>query len=212
MPRTSLVRWCGLAGIAGGLAIAAFVLLHPWDRFVGAEVGSSPAWQRAHTLHFVGAALSLFGLLGYFAHQREHLGNLGLVGFVVAFLGMSMFVGTGMITAFIWPMVARQAPQAVELGGAMFSTPALHSMSLTAALMITGYVLFGLATWRAGLLPRWGTVALTVGAVLGMIPPQPLGPLPWAGLVVGGVLFGLGSTSLGYAVWRGSAAAPEESK
>lgn len=207
MFRPALIRWCGLAAILGGATIAAFVLLHPWDRFVGAEVGGSAAWQRAHTLHFVGAALSLFGLLGLFAFQRERLGKLGLFGFLVAFLGQTMFVGTGMITAFVWPMVARQAPEAVELGGAMFSAPALYSMSLTAVLVIAGYLLFGVATLRAGLLPRWGTVVLMMGAVAGMVPPHPLGPMPWAGLVLGGVLFGVGSVSLGHALWTRAGAA-----
>lgn len=196
---------CGLAAIVGGLAIAAFVLLHPWDQFVGAEIGRSSAWRRAHSLHFVGAALSVFGLLGFYGAQRGSLGRMGTASFALALLGMTMFTGTGMLTAFIWPMVAHEAPHAVELGGAMFSPPALHAMSLTAFFVISGYLLFGVALLCAGVLPRAGVILLMLGAVFGMLPPHPLGAMPWAGLVLGGVAFGAGSIWLGAAVWRDAA-------
>ncbi len=115
-----------------------------------------------------------------------------------------MFVGTGMITAFIWPMLAERAPGVVEISGAMFAPPALTALKLTAIFVPLGYILFGLATLCARILPRWGTVLLIVGAVLGMIPPEPLGPMPWFGLVLGAVLFGAGSIWLGYALWMES--------
>jgi hypothetical protein len=204
------VRWSGLAAVVGGLGIALFVLLHPWDRFVGAEVARSGQWRLAHTLHFVGAAFALLGLPGLYAHQRARLGPLGAAGFVVAGLGTAMFVGTGMLTAFVWPMVAHQAPAAVELGGAMFEPPALHALWLTGLVVIVGYLMFGAATLRAGVFPRAGTVALTAGAVLGMLPPRPLGALPWAGLVLGGVLFGGGLIWLGSVVWRAPAPTSED--
>jgi len=196
-----LVRLSGAANVLGGLALALFVVEHPWGRFDGAEVARTTAWSIAHGLHFLGATLVLVGLVGLYLWQAPRLGRLGLAGFVVAFVGTAMFVGTGMITVFVWPMVAREAPQAVALGGAMFDRPSLVALGLTAVTVTVGYVLFGLTMLRAGLAPRWMTVVWVVGAVTGMIPPQPLGPLPWAGLVLGGVLFGAGAALLGYTVW-----------
>ena len=204
-----LIRWSGLAGMLGGAAMALFVIVHPWGRFVGAEVARTTAWRIAHSLHFVGATLALLGLVGLYARQSRQAGRLGLVGFVVAFIGTAMFVGTGMITAFVWPMLAQHAPAVVEHDGAMFTLPALIALALTAAGVSVGYVLFGIATLRAGILPRTGTLLLVVGAVLGMAPPQPLGPMPWAGLVLGGVMFGGGSAWLGYALWSEPSARAE---
>jgi hypothetical protein len=201
MSFAQLIRWSGLAGILGGISIAVFVLVHPWNQFVGAEVARTTAWRIAHSLHFVGATLTLLGLIGLYARQMQHLGQLGLIGFVLAFIGTAMFVGTGMLTAFIWPMVAVQAPDALGQDGAMFLPPAVVALVLTAVVVTLGYILFGLAMLRASVLPRWGIVLFVVGAVLGMGPPQPLGPLPWAGLVLGGVLFGIGGIWLGYALW-----------
>jgi hypothetical protein len=207
-PSTSeLVRWSGLAAVVGGVAIALFVLSHPWDRFVGAEVARTGRWRLAHTLHFVGASFTLLGLIGIYVRQRERAGRLGLVGFVLAFAGTAMFVGTGMLTAFVWPMLADRAPAVIGEDGAMFDAPALIALALTAVAVTVGYVLFGIAALRAGVLPRDGTALLTVGAVLGMAPPQPLGAMPWAGLVLGGVLFGVGATRLGLALWREEATA-----
>ncbi len=201
-PASELLRWSGAATAIGGLAIAAFVLSHPWDRFVGAEVARTGQWRVAHTLHFAGATLSLLGLVGLYLVQRERLGRLGVAGFVVAFAGTAMFVGTGMLTAFVWPMLADQAPAVIAEDGAMFDAPALLALGLTAAAVSVGYAALGIAMWRAGLLPRDGTATYAVGAILGMAPPQPLGAMPWAGLVLGGVLYGLGGTRLGLAVWR----------
>lgn len=201
MAVAQLIRWSGLAGILGGISIALFVLVHPWDQFVGAEVARTSAWRIAHSLHFVGATLTLLFLIGLYARQMRDVGQMGFIGFVLAFIGTAMFVGTGMLTAFIWPMVAVHAPEALGADGAMFLPPAVQALALTAIVVTVGYVVFGVATLRAGVLPRWGTVVWAVGAVLGMGPPHPLGWLPWAGLVLGGVLFGLGGAWLGYTLW-----------
>ena len=45
------------------------------------------------------------------------------VGFLVAFIGGVMFRGTGVITAFLWPIFAAHAPALTELSGPLFSPP-----------------------------------------------------------------------------------------
>lgn len=209
MTRTELRRWAGLSGIVGGFSIAFFIVQHPWGRFVGAEVGGSPEWQLAHTFHFVGAIFMLLGLVGLYADQMEASGRLGFAGFVLAFIGTACFVGTGMITGFVWPMVAREAPAALEPGGAMFHFPAVTPPVLAALFVTVGYSVFGAASWRARVLPRGGVALLTAGAVLGMMAPQPLGPAPWLVLYVGGILFGAGSAVLGW--WLARRAPAKES-
>ena len=64
---------------------------------------------------------------------------------------------------------------------------------------ILGGLLFGIATFRAGILPRWAGILLAVGTVLGpaaiLFPPeyQPKVALP----------VGLALAWLGYALWSG---------
>ena len=43
---------------------------------------------------------------------------------------------------------------------------------------LLGYVLLGVATIRARILPRWGAVLVILGAILFNLPPQPVGPIP----------------------------------
>jgi hypothetical protein len=202
MSSKTLVRLSGLACIVGGCCLAGFVLVHPWDQLLGAQIARTARWQIAHTLHFVGALFALLGLLGIFARQREQLGFLGLVGFVLSFVGNAMFLGTGMITAFIWPMLAFQAPATVEPGGPIFGWPhSVLAFALTAVTLSVGYALFGIAMMRAAVFPHWSILMLVIGAILGMLPPHPMGALPWAGLVFGGVLYGAALVWLGSILW-----------
>jgi hypothetical protein len=202
MSSKNMIRWSGLACIAGGCCLAAFVLVHPWDHLLGAEIARTARWQMAHTLHFMGALFALLGLLGIFARQREQMGSFGLAGFLLSFIGNAMFLGTGMITAFIWPMLALQAPATVEPGGGIFSWPhSILAFALTAVTLIAGYVLFGVAMLRAGVFPRWCILILVAGGILGMLPPHPMGVLPWGGLVFGGLLYGAAMVWLGTILW-----------
>jgi hypothetical protein len=198
-----LIRLCGVASILGGIFLAAFVLIHPWAQLVGAAIARTLQWQLAHTFHFIGAVFTLLGLIGIYVHQRARLGPLGLVGFIMSFIGNAMFVGTGMITAFIWPTLAVSAPATVEYGGPIFASfPSVIAFFLTGVTVILGYVLFGLAMLKARIFPRPATLTLVAGAILGMLPPEPIGALPWAGLVFGGVLYGVGLIWFGIILFR----------
>src|ERR1017187_84694 len=197
MSSRTLMRTRGMFCIVGGIILIVFVLIHPWDRLIGASNALDPRWQLAHRLHFVGAICALLGLPGIYAMQCQQLGTLGTIGFALSFLGNAMFLGTGMITAFIWPMLALCALQSVELGGALFGSLGSLSFLLTAATMMVGYVLFGGALLRIGMVPG--------GTRLGMRPPPPLTALRWAVMVLGGVLYGAGLAWVGSVLWTTSA-------
>jgi len=196
------IRWSGAALLLGGVAIALFVIvLYPVGGFFGAQRARDPLWVPAHTLHLIGALLTLFGVVGLYGRQIERTGPLGAVGFAIAFVGTALFVGTGMLTTFVWPVLAAFAPATLELDGALFVRPAGVLFGVTILTLIPGYLLLGLATFRAGVLPRGGALLLMVGVVFAIAPPPPVGPFPWIGLVVGGVLFGAGAAWLGYSLW-----------
>jgi hypothetical protein len=154
----------------------------------------------AHSLHTVSALLLLFGLIGLYTRLGSKSGRLGLVGFVAAFIGTALFVATGVLTAYVFPAVASAAPGAVELGGALLSGPVLGIFVLTGLLLSIGYALLGVAALRDGRLPRGGALAFIAGAVLLAVPFEPFGPMPWAGLIAGGVLATAGQIWLGYAL------------
>ena len=202
MLSAGLFRWTGTALLLGGVCLTLFVLvLYPVGGFFGADHARHPAWVPAHSLHFVGALLSLFGLLGLYLCQRAAVGRLGALGFALAGAGLAQFVGTGMLTAFVWPVLAAHAPDTLAPDGALFQPPANTLFYTTVLTLIPGYLLVGATLLRAGVLPRAAAVLLAVGVVLAITPPEPVGPMPWAGLTLGGILFGAGEVWLGSLLW-----------
>jgi hypothetical protein len=186
-----------LGGVAGMLFS---VLLAPSGGVTGAHRAHGATWMPAHSLHTLSALFLLFGVSGLYARLAPSSGRVGLVGFVSAFLGTALFVATGVLTAYVFPAVASPAPDALEAGGALLSGPVLGVFGLTTLLLSVGYALLGAQALRDRGLPRGGALALIAGAVVLAVPVEPFGPLPWAGLIAGGLLSTVGQIWLGYAL------------
>jgi hypothetical protein len=194
---SALIRAGGLSAIVGGLGFVLFPLLHPNHDAAGY---ASWIWLPAHMLPNVGAILVLFGLVGLLARQLERAGKLGVVGFVVAFFGTASFVMGAMIEAFIIPFMGLQNPM-FEEGP---PPPGIGEAFMTITVLFTvGYVILGIATYRAAVLPRSVGTLLVIGAVAWMGFEQ-IGALLlgsdalWA---IGPVLMGAGLCWLGYSLW-----------
>ena len=77
----------------------------------------------------------------------------------------------------------------------MDSLPTLWT--LTAPVYILGGLLFGIATFRAGILPRWAGALLALGTVLAPVASQ----LPNASQPKIAIPVGVALAWLGYALW-----------
>ena len=125
------------------------------------------------------------------------------MGFLLAFVGTAMFVGTGMITAFVWPVISETNPGFVDAEGPMFEDPLTQfAVQATYAFLIIGFVTLAVATFRAGVFARWSAVLLAVGIVLFGVPVDPVGPVPWFVRIAGGFVFGFALVALGAGVMR----------
>jgi hypothetical protein len=185
----------GVAMIVAGVSLALWTLVHPWGTFAGADIGQTQQWMVSHTFHFLAAAFGLIGLLGFAQRQFTVAGSLERAGFTLAFIGTIFFAGTGMFTAFLWPVIARGAPHLAELSGPFFTPP--HPMIVITSLSYSiGHIVFGVALARAGVIEKWGAAALVLGGAMMLVPPAPLSPLPWIVFPLGGVVFGFGLASL----------------
>ncbi|NNF29683.1 MAG: hypothetical protein HKN73_20840, partial [Gemmatimonadetes bacterium] len=146
--------------------------------------------------HFTGGLFASIGLLAFAPRQFGPVSKLERVGFLVAFVGSVMFTGTGVITAFVWPLLAANAPALVELSGPFFSPP--HPIiGITALAFSAGYILLALAFAREGRISRAAATVTVLGAALLIPPPPPLSPVPWVLFPVGGLLLGIGIAALG---------------
>ena len=106
----------------------------------------------------------------------------------------------------IVPLLATDAPKfAVGFEGISSGSPSEVSLgilpavySLTSVLYLVGGVLFGVATFRAGILPRWAGVGLAVGTVAPLVLSL---LLPHEFIRLAAVPVGIALALLGYALW-----------
>jgi len=118
--------------------------------------------------------LFLLGITGLYARQVKETGWLGLAGFLLLSLCWALQTAFVFAEAFIMPLLATTAPKFVDgyLGTAagrasevnLGALPALYT--LVGILYVLGGLLFGIATLRAGILPRWAAGLLAVASVL----------------------------------------------
>lgn len=191
MKQTTLYQLSAYSLLSGAVAMAGFwILAGVLGSFAGAAVTHDPLWLPSQALHILAALLTLFGLFGLYAVQREQIGALGLVGFVLATIGTVLFFADGLIALAVFPALADAAPGLLDVTGAMNSGGVLIAFILIAATAMIGYVVFGAALWRAGILPRAAALLFLLGGILFNLPP---GPVPMMVLTVGGVVWAVGA-------------------
>ncbi len=174
MSASNLIRVGGLAAVLAG---ALLLIADLWSLLLEFIIGGSenfsefavtPSWTVLSTIFLLGSLLLLVALVGLYARQSEAAGALGLVGFLVALVGTGLLVGMMWTMAFVVPSAAIEAPaflDAEETAG-----PLDMGFMLSGIAVAVGWVLFGLATLRARVLPRRATIVLIIGALLTVLP------------------------------------------
>ncbi len=156
-----LLRLAGLSAMLAGLCYVLVGIFHP------PNVPSSVTGTRWQVVHFLACAMCFFavlGMVGLYARQATKTGWLGLVGFVMLTLWFVLIMGFTFVEAFILPKIATTDPKFVTAWMGMLVGPASKMdlgvmptlWTLTAPIYIVGGLAFGIATFRAGILPRWG--------------------------------------------------------
>jgi hypothetical protein len=114
----------------------------------------------------------------------EETGWLGLAGFLLFTAWMTLVCGFSFVEAFILPALASASPVFVEsFLGMLTGTPGTIDLgtlstiwNISGPMFILGPLLFGIATFRARVLPRWAGALLALNAVLvplgAMVPPE----------------------------------------
>jgi hypothetical protein len=194
--------WSGLSFLMAGLLFMAVSLVHAPHLTVATAQLSSPGWVLMHVLLMVALLLAFWGLVGLHIYQRERAGRLGLVAFALALCGTVLLAGSLFTEAFVLPLIAARGeallnPSGPLFGAKLFTLPVL----IAGASFYLGYLLVGLATLRAGRLPRHAGLVLSIGAPLAIL----LRLLtPASGIAsIGVIAFSLGYMVLGYVLLAG---------
>jgi hypothetical protein len=167
----NLIRLAGLSALIGGLCYVFVGVFHP------ANVSASVTTTRWATVHVIACAMSFFvllGLAGIYARQAVQSGWLGLVGYVMLSLWFVLIMGFTFVEAFILPHSAIVTPAFVEgWMGMLNGDPSKINLgvlptlwTLSGPVYILGGLLFGIATFRAHILPRGAAVLLALGTAL----------------------------------------------
>jgi hypothetical protein len=134
-----LYRLAALTGLAGGvLTLVA----------VARRAGLLPENAFTHALAPPASALLLLTLTALYLRQRREAGRLGLAGFVLNHLGLSGLFAIEFLTHAVLQYQDTAAREAVLTG------PGRPYFLVVALTFLIGVVLFGVASWRAGVLPR----------------------------------------------------------
>jgi hypothetical protein len=186
MKTANLIRWGALAALASGVlwiagGLLALAFPHSPPNVLGTRL------DYLGTSVFSAAYLGVLGgLVGLHAKQIGSYGRLGTVGFLLAFFGAAL-------------LCVGQATSAIFAGnsalGWLFDDPG-YGFTVGINLFLVGLLMFGIATLRAGVLPRWCGFAL-----IGVVAISVFGAIVSAGGVF--VAVGLVWIALGYALWSG---------
>ena len=162
MSGSDLYRWCGVAAMLGGVVSIVGWLLSLLNSL-------SPLLFSLSTLV---EALVLTGLVGFHALQKGSYGRIGRAGFYIAAVAIVVYILGLVLVSF----------GSVGLGVLLTIGAFLGEL--------VGFVLYGVATLQAKVLPRWCGIGFII-----------IVPLSYITGNFGSLLVGLIWVALGYALW-----------
>jgi hypothetical protein len=195
MKTNTLFRWGGLAAlVASIISIAIEIALMST---LGKQAYSSAAltveWSVLYTLRLVATILLMLGLVALFACQSQKIGAFGVVAFVIAAIGTMLVSGFAWALTFTFPAMANAVPEFLD---AHAVAPSM-GVILTLFLVTVGWLLFGIASLRAKVLPTAANWVVIVGSFLALILNMIGAPMSW-------LIFDAGVIWMGWWLWKES--------
>jgi len=187
--------------MGAGIIFAGIQPIHPLD--ILASV-TTERWAIIESLKTAMCILGMLGMTGLYARQVKEVGWLGLAGYLLFSLFYALTLPLTFAEAFI-SLLATDAPTFVQgflgvFNGHPIATnigalPTIYAVA--GGGYVLGGLLFGIATFRAGILPRWAGGLLAAGALA----PIVLAKLPHPLDRTFAVPMGVALAWLGYALW-----------
>lgn len=169
----------------------------------------------------VGPSLLIFGVIALTAYLYDtRARNLALAGMIPSLLGIALVLSVAGLAAYALPAVGRAyldgqlatagpgaQQSARELVTAILGSPARHVFMLVFLLYSAGFVLFGVAIWRSGVLRKGAAISLALHAPLlsSFTRTEP----NWAS-ILGALMFIVGGTLISVDVFRAASAKETE--
>jgi hypothetical protein len=158
-----------------------------------------------------GLALTLliFGVVALYAYlATSSVRALALGAMVLSIFGIALQLIELGVFAYTIPALSRSFlnghPESIRISDYIFSGPFRITATLALLLYLAGFILWGVAIWLSGVLPKWAGVLVAVHAPLLI-----LGPFSLAGPVVGALLALVGGGWIALSVLRSPSARME---
>lgn len=168
---TTLTRGAAISSVAAGALFIGVQINHP--QLDAVTIQTTEMGVR-DTFKVLMAALALVGITGMYLHQVRTHGLLGLIGYVIFAVGYLGIMCVAFTAAFVLPEVASSSTGFVN--DAIYANTARGTVegdlgALGPVLTVLGFayllgsLLFGVALYRARVLPRWASALLAVAGL-----------------------------------------------
>lgn len=206
-----LTRWAGLAAVAAGAIFMGVQINHP--DLNATSIQTTNVYVR-DCLKVLMAALALAGITGMYLNQSRRHGVVGLIGYLVFSAGYLGIMAVTFVAAFVFPEVATSNARLVNdaiavntgrgtvVGDIGALQPVIEGIGFA---YLIGGLLFGIALYRARVLPRWAAALLAVGGIASAA----LTLMPDALYRLIAFPNGIAMVALGYSLWKVARAAAE---
>lgn len=204
----NLIRWAGLSAMVAGIIFTAIQPTHPSIK--------TSAFIIITSFKTSISIFGLFGITGLYARQLEETGFLGLAGYLLLTTFYEVQMCISFIEPAILPLLTTIAPafveSALQLSSGVGAPTNLGSLttvySVASILYVLGSLLFGIAMFRAHILPR-GAAALL--AISGPLAGTMFTLLPYQLVQLTSIPIGTAMVWLGYALFSERRERPSES-
>ena len=211
MSSRTLFRLSGLALlIALPIQVLGFVLHPPSEQVVDVL---KPTYAPAHLILFASWMFALLGLTGLYARQADRAGVLGLIGFTATMFAAAYHFYLLLYEAYATPLLAQEPATRALVGDGPLAHGA-GALGPIAFASVLAFPLLGIATVRAGVLPRmagWLQIASIPVFFLSIL-LVPLGVFEEGGMLspIAAMYYlaFLGYAWGGYALWTGRERVP----
>ena len=201
----TLTRSAGIAAVAAGAIFIGVQINHPQLNAVTIQTTEMAVRD---TLKVMMAALALAGITGMYLNQIRKHGLLGFIGYVVFAVGYLGIMCVAFTAAYVLPEVASSSTGFVN--DAIYANTARGTvegdigafgpvLKVLGFAYLVGSLLFGVALYRARVLPRWASALLAVAGLatagLALTPDSVYRFLAFPN--------GIAMIALGYSLWQG---------
>lgn len=182
MTASTLMRLAGVSAMLAGVGFIIVGMFHPLNV---PESVTTATWINVHIVAIAMGFFGLFGMVGLYVRQAEKSGWLGLAGFLLFSIWLALVMPFSFVEAFILPRLATELPKFVAgFLGIFTGIPSEIDLGvlpmfwkISDPMYLVGPLLFGIATFRAGILPRWAGALFVVGSTLApvgalAVPPE----------------------------------------